>query len=167
MTYGTLINTQTIGAGGASSIDFNSIPQTYTDLLIVISARTAAAQNADNCKVTINGVTTNQSLRRLYGQGTGQASDALSYITIGNINGNSATASTFGNAQVLIPNYASTTVNKAFSSDGVSENNAANSYQAINAGLWSSTAAITSLSLTTETGSNFQQYSTASLYGVK
>ena len=33
------IATVTVGAGGAASIDFTSIPGTYTDLLVLISAR--------------------------------------------------------------------------------------------------------------------------------
>ena len=33
------ITTVTVGSGGASSIDFTSIPQTYTDLVIKTSAR--------------------------------------------------------------------------------------------------------------------------------
>ena len=38
-TY-TLISSVTVGAGGASSIDFTSIPATYTDLLVKFSLRT-------------------------------------------------------------------------------------------------------------------------------
>ena len=33
------IYTQTVGSGGASSIAFNNIPQTFTDLLIKMSVR--------------------------------------------------------------------------------------------------------------------------------
>ena len=35
----TLIASSTVGAGGASSIDFTSIPSTYTDLVIKASLR--------------------------------------------------------------------------------------------------------------------------------
>jgi len=34
------IATVTVGAGGASNITFSSIPQTYTDIKVVVSART-------------------------------------------------------------------------------------------------------------------------------
>ena len=34
------IYTQTVGAGGTTVISFNNIPQTFTDIQMVISART-------------------------------------------------------------------------------------------------------------------------------
>ena len=55
MTY-TLISTVTVGAGGAASIDFNSIPGTYTDLLLVVSVRsTRPAATNDGLFMSING----------------------------------------------------------------------------------------------------------------
>ena len=41
-----LIASSTVGAGGASSIDFNSIPNTYTDLLVKLSGRSSTGYNA-------------------------------------------------------------------------------------------------------------------------
>jgi hypothetical protein len=37
-TY-TLINSVTVGSGGAASMEFTSIPSTYTDLVVKISGR--------------------------------------------------------------------------------------------------------------------------------
>jgi hypothetical protein len=37
------IDTVTVGSGGAASIEFTNIPQTYTDLQIVLSARSATS----------------------------------------------------------------------------------------------------------------------------
>jgi hypothetical protein len=34
-----LIETVTVGSGGAANIEFTSIPQTYTDLKLVISGK--------------------------------------------------------------------------------------------------------------------------------
>jgi len=73
------------------------------------------------------------------------------------------TASTFGNGQVYIPNYAGSN-NKSTSADTVSEDNATLAYSALTAGLWSNTAAITSITIAAVT--NFAQYSTAYLYGI-
>jgi hypothetical protein len=75
-----------------------------------------------------------------------------------------ATASTFNNADLYIPNYAGSN-NKSFSIDSVSENNGTAAVASLFAGLWSQTAAITSITLTSRNG-NFDQYSTAYLYGV-
>lgn len=162
----TLIQTVTVGAGGAASIDFTSIPGTYTDLMIVLSARsTATPGNAfEFAKVTINGNTASITNRSLGGNG----SSAYSFTTPGNYFGeipsNQATASTFSNITGYFPNYAGAT-NKSFSVDGVGENNATGAQSNLTAGLWSNTSAITSLSLTANAG-NLMQYSTATLYGV-
>jgi hypothetical protein len=79
----------------------------------------------------------------------------------------STTANTFGNFELYIPNYAGST-NKSVSSDYVNENNATGgiSYGLL-ANLWSNTAAINAISLSIYGGTNFAQYSTAYLYGVK
>lgn len=160
------IATVTVGAGGAASMDFTSIPSTYTDLCVKICARTTNAAVNDNVSIRPNGNTTNRSARRLYGQGISALSDTLTDIVVGNIAGANATASTFGNAEFYLPNYAGSS-NKSFSNDGVNESNVATGVaMSIVAGLWSSTAAITSLNLYTESGSNFVQYSTATLYGI-
>jgi hypothetical protein len=50
--------------------------------------------------------------------------------------------------------------------DSVQEDNQTEAYIDVVAGLWSNTAAITSLSIKSNAGS-FVQYSTAYLYGVK
>ena len=78
--------------------------------------------------------------------------------------GNTATANTFNSTTFYIPNYAGST-NKSFSFDQVNENNTTAANQVLGSVLWSNTAAITSISLTSP-GYNFVQYSTASLYGI-
>ena len=66
------IQTVTVGSGGASSIDFTSIPQTYTDLCVVLSARgTNAGTGANDGHLTFNSSSTGYSSRLLYGTGGG------------------------------------------------------------------------------------------------
>ena len=167
------ISTVTIGSGGASSIDFNSIPQTYTDLQIVISAR--GATGGGNISLRFNGSTSSYSSRRLYGDGSAAYSDSASGTSAGSgsailagvFSDSGTTANVFGSQQIYIPNYTSANY-KSVSVEAVSENNATAAYQEINAGLWSNTAAITSISLITyQSGGTFAQYSTATLYGIK
>ena len=86
---------------------------------------------------------------------------------LGNGVGGTATANTFGNMEIYIPNYAGSS-NKSVSVNQVGEDNAATAYATLLAGLWSNTAAITSIKLTPFSGgASFVQYSTAYLYGVK
>lgn len=151
----------------AASVTFANIPQTgYTDLKIVVSARGANSNPYCYVSMGFNGVTTNQTARGL----NGTASSASSFSTTNFqffVNGNTSTASTFSNNEFYIPNYAGST-NKSVSLDGVFESNstsADNNYLQFMADLWSSTAAITSVTFTGVTGS-FVAGSTFSLYGI-
>lgn len=155
----TLISTATVGAGGAASIDFTSIPGTYTDLLIVLSSRSTV--NTGVVRIAFNGSTTSFTSRAL--QGTGSSSLSFTETNfVGHTSNSDYTANSFGSHQIYIANYAGNT-NKTFSSDSVAENNASANLSNLIAGLWSNTAAITQVTLSL---SNFAQYSTASLYGI-
>ena len=153
----------------AASIDFTSIPSTYTDLLLVHSTRSVSTGIAQASIIRFNGDTTstNYTARRLLGSGSAASSDQTPTISSGGFSNNSsATASTFSNTSVYIPNYASSN-SKSLSIDTVTENNATEAYMALLAMRWSDTAAITSIVITNESGGNFVQYSTATLYGIK
>lgn len=161
-TY-TLISSVTVGAGGASSIDFTSIPSTYTDLCLLVSSRSSASAGTDLGLIGFNGSTA--SFTNKYLGGNGSIAYSGSYARyIGDINAATSTASTFTNLQIYIPNYAGSS-NKSFSSDTAMETNATGGVLALAAGLWSNTAAINQVTLTFNTGS-FVQYSTAYLYGI-
>ena len=159
----------TVGSGGAASIDFSSIPSTYTDLCVKLSTRISTAANRESVKLTFNGNASNYSRKRLYGFESGAASDGASgqtFIEIGLVPAASATSNTFSNDEIYVPNYAGNT-NKSVSYEVIAENNSSASYvDLMGAGLWSDTSAITSLTLTPNSGS-FVQYSTATLYGIK
>ena len=162
----TLIETKVLGTAQAS-IEFTSIPQTYTDLLFVASCRTDRAAIDDPILIQINGGSTAASNRRLRGSGSAVVSQNSSidgnyyWFSVGG----SSTASTFDNASIYFPNYAGNT-NKSFSIDGVGENNATTAFQTITAGLWANTAAITSVKFQSDLGTNLVAGTTISLYGI-
>lgn len=161
-----LLETITVGAAGAASVTFNNIPQSgYTDLKLVLSSRFSGGA-LDAIGVTFNGSSANLSSRRLTGTGTTAVSATYaSNVFIGNSPGPSETANTFSNSEMYIPNYTSSNY-KSTSVDAVTENNATAAYTNLEAGLWSNTAAISSITLTPYSGTNFAQYSTFSLYGI-
>jgi hypothetical protein len=165
-TYIQIGTAQVVGSGGAASMTFTSIPATYTDLVVKISARGVNGDPYCYTSLALNTVTTNQTARGL----NGTASSASSFTATNFqffINGNTSTASTFSNNEFYIPNYAGST-NKSLSLDGVFESNSSsadNNYLQLMADLWSSTAAITSITITGVSG-NLAQYSSAYLYGV-
>ena len=166
----TLIGTPiTVGSGGASSIDFTSIPSTYTDLCFKASVRTDRAALEDGLNMSINGTSTTYASRTLIGNGSAASSSATPYgqLWASRVNAATATASTFGNFEIYFPNYANTSYYKSYLIDGVTENNSSIAYINLVADLWSSTTAINQLTLSSGTSSTIVQYSTFSLYGIK
>jgi hypothetical protein len=165
-TY-TLIDKTTLGSNQAS-IDFTSIPSTYTDLQVLISPRVAENNVAVNLYGKFNSSSSGYTNKRLYGYGSGQGSDSDpsggNAFSLGLINGNTSTSSTFGNIALYIPNYAGSNY-KSLSVDSVGEQNGTSPFATFTAGLWSNTAAITSISIYAAT--DLLTNSTAYLYGIK
>lgn len=161
------IATYTVGSGGVATVDLLNIPQTYTDLVLKISGRTSNADISGGYRMRFNdnSVDTNHSARYLQSSGAATSSGSLSYLYLGDFVGSTATASTFGNMEIYIPNYTSSNY-KSVSIDAVTENNATTAYTHLVAGLWQSTAPITSISIL-RASVTISQYSTFHLYGIK
>lgn len=165
----TLIERIEVGSGGAASIEFTSIPADYTDLKVVLSSRYTSNGGSDisQTNLTFNNSASSYSHRILYGfngsaaslSSTNEPAIAYLYSTT-----NTATANTFSNNEIYIPNYTGSS-QKSVSIDTVTEENSGDAIAGIVAALWTGTSAISSLKLTAVVG-NFEQYSSASLYGV-
>jgi hypothetical protein len=168
-TY-TLISSVTVGSGGAATIDFTSIPATYTDLLVKTSLRDDRnIGSGSNQQVTFNGSTSNYSSIRLQGTGGVGVSSGTGLTTSIDaipLNQSTDTANVFTSAEYYISNYAGSQ-NKSVSIDAVTENNATLARQQFMAALWSDSAAITSLTINSLPTFVFLQHSTAYLYGIK
>jgi hypothetical protein len=160
----TLIETKTLGTA-AASIEFTSIPQDGTDLVLFISARTTRSAIDDLLGCNLNGVSTNQSSRWLLGTGSGANSDPSTTLRVANATAANATANTFGNSVSYFPNYSGNTA-KSISTDAVGENNATAGQQYIVANLWNNTAAITSITVLSLNSANLVAGSTISLYKI-
>lgn len=160
-----LIAKNVLGSDTAS-VTFSSIPGTYTDLLLVVSARTTRSLVTDSALIEFNGVSASGTTRYLFGDGSSAQSASESNKMYGaQANGDTATANTFGNSECYIPNYAGST-NKSSSVTGVNENNAATAYVFTFANLWSNTDAITQILLKPNVGPNFKSGSSFYLYGI-
>jgi hypothetical protein len=158
----TKIAAVTVGGGGSSTMSFTSIPATYTDLVLKVSARTSAV--SPEMTITFNGTSASNTDRLLYVYAGAAGSNTSSPMRSA-VNMSTQTANTFGNAEIYIPNYAGST-NKSVSIDSVAESSGiSDGYEYLNAGLWSNTAAITTVTVTAVSGT-FVQYSTAILYGI-
>jgi hypothetical protein len=162
----TKLATVTVGVGGSSAINFTNIPQTYTDLVIKVSARSTDG-DWQGMYMRLNSATTNYTSRYLDGTGSAASSGVITTtgLYVSTINGTNSTSSTFTNSEINILNYTSNN-NKSISTDGSAENNATAAYLNLIANLFSNTAAVNSISLYSAAG-NIAQHSTATLYGVK
>jgi hypothetical protein len=166
-TFVQIGSTVTVGVLGAASIDFGSIPATYTDLQVVYSARGSAVTADRGAFVQFNADTaSNYTYKFVRGDGASATSGGTTttFLYFGNFPAATSTANTFGSGSFYIPNYAGSTA-KSVSSNSVSENNGTSAWHTLAVGLWTGTAAITAIKLYPESG-NFSQYSTASLYGI-
>jgi len=166
-----LIQTITVGSGGAASIEFTNIPQDGTDLFITLSIRSAASSSSRDLRTRFNGTDTDvYSSRHLRGLGSGGVSSStnstgqLNFVWPSSNQGGGTTANTFASLEFYIPNYAGSSA-KSVSANTVSENNAdVSAIQGIHAALYNLTTAITSVSFFDT--QNFAQHTTASLYKI-
>lgn len=163
-----LIASTVVGSGGSATLSFTSIPSTYSHLIFEFSGRRTTG-SPYNVRLTFNGSGgTAYSGKYLLMDGSSAFSGTVTssaYIELFYSPGTSETSNTFNNTEIFIPNYTGSQ-QKTVLGEMVSENNGTlvvlNGYTA---GLWANSSAITSITLTPESGS-FVQYSTAYLYGI-
>lgn len=166
-TY-TLITSQTLSAS-ATSVTFSSIPSTYTDLVLKCSTRdTQVGSMNGTLNFTLNGNTsTVYSTTYVEGYSASAASGRRSSQTamyVQNLDSSGNTANTFTNIEIYIPSYTAAQ-NKPFSVSVAAQDNSANSTDSAYAGLFSSTTAISSITIPAT--SQFAAGSSFYLYGIK
>jgi hypothetical protein len=152
------IATQTLGSS-SGSITFSSIPSTYTDLVLVFSGTTAALVavdiqfNADSSAIYSRAI--------ISGNGSTAVSDREVNQSQSSIGLSSTTES---NSIFQVFNYSNSTTFKTV----LSRANVAASLVRACVGLYRSTSAITSVTLSvTNSGSTFATGSVFTLYGIK
>lgn len=170
-TYSKLA-TVTVGVSGAATIEFANIPQNYTDLKILVCARSNIAAYRSSMVMAINGIySSTYAYRRVYATSTTAGSDATdptTYIVCGEIVGATTTSNIFGNTEIYITNY-TTSNQKTVSSDAAIEmNDITNNRVSFTNAKWSGTQPISNIKLyDNNTAQSFVQYSTATLYGIR
>ena len=151
-----------------ASYTFNSIPQTYTDLVLIINMQsTYTGDSGNGARLQFNGDTgSNYSDTNLRGNGSSASSyrqSNLTYIQIGLLpsSGGGTPAGTLGVGIAQIMNYANTTTYKTV----LGRTNNSFAFIEASAGLWRNTAAITSVTYFGD--GNIKAGSTFTLYGIK
>lgn len=170
------IATTTVGAGGASTITFSSIPATYRHLQIRGISRVGSAGSGagtNDLLMQFNGVTTSTYSRHaLYGTGSaaganGSGSNTSAYAARAVTPRSGITASVFGTFVIDILDYADTNKFKTIRSLAGMDSNDTNGIVSLASGSSQSTSAVSSITLFDEFSYSFVQYSQFALYGVK
>jgi large repetitive protein len=155
-------------SSSTGTVTFSSIPSTYTHLQIRAIARSTFAQNTgDQVTVQVNGVTTSSySYHYMSANGSAigdvNATSTTTTMGLGYAPNDSVTANTFGAFIIDVADYASTSKFKTFRAFGGYDANGSGTIR-LQSGLFQSTNAVTSISLTHNT---FKAGSTFALYGV-
>ena len=164
-----LIEGKTLSSA-VSSVEFASIPQTYTDLKLILSVRDTYADTRTNFNLTINSNSTSYSWYGMYGYGSTSGSNSGSgsgYRIYGNSIADNNTANLFSNAEIYFTDYTSTTKRKPAYCYSVVENNGTSNFTEIDSTIFNNTGAITNIVITNSGSSNFKVNSTFYLYGIK
>jgi hypothetical protein len=163
------IATATIGSGGQNTIEFTSIPQTYTHLQLRGMSRTP---DASNLIIQFNADTsTNYSFHALYTNGTNtfypQATINSTFANFASSNYSGAASNLLAPSICDIFDYTNTNKFKTIRTlTGNDTNQTAGQGVTLQSGNWRSTSAITSIKIQ-GTSAPFSQYTTFALYGIK
>jgi hypothetical protein len=154
------IATNTLGSA-AASVTFSSISGSYTDIILITSAKTTSGSADGSIVCTVNGDTaSNYSATSLYGT----TSSALSFRSTTQSKMYFARWSNnqYVAGKTQFNNYSNTTTYKTVLSQGGNTDNYV--FNWVNS--WRSTSAITSMELKVDDASNFATGSTFTLYGI-
>ncbi len=152
-----------------SEITFSSIPSTYTHLQFRLIVRTNRNSAEDGFRITINDDTNaaNYNAHGIYGSGTNEvAFEVNTGVGWAGYYPTDSSSSVFGAGIMDFLDYANTNKAKTMRHLGGYDNNSSG-YIVYSSSLWTSTAAITKIKFTFDSGSSFTQYSQLALYGIK
>lgn len=168
LTYDSIATTSLTTT--TDTVTFSSIPNTYTDLVLIAQVSTLHSNNGARLYMQFNTDTstssTNYSVVFMRGDGTtasGSKDISQSRIPYGQA-GNSA--DNFNTMILNIMNYSNSSTWKTILSKSANTSTEANGSLRWSAGLWKNTSAISTITLTCDTGGH-RANSTFTLYGIK
>jgi hypothetical protein len=159
------------GTGSSGTITFSSIPSTYQHLQIRGTADSSGAGTQQDLFITLNGVTSaSYTWHQMRATGTGVSPSGGVSLTNASVydavTGNSALANVTAAIILDIHDYASTTKNKTLRLFGGFDNNGSGQL-VLHSNLLINTSAISSISLISGGGANWETTTQFALYGIK
>jgi hypothetical protein len=163
--YGAMVPISSVVVSTTGSVIISSIPSTYQDLMLVVSARTDSS-GLTSALLRFNGDTgSNYSSTMLLGNGTSATSERYSnesFVRVGYAIGSSQLASAYASQCIHILNYANTSTNKTVIARDASDTNGSGITQ-LSTGLWRNTSAISTIWYATSLVAG----STVTIYGIR
>jgi hypothetical protein len=160
-TY-TPIATQTLGSA-ASEVIFSSIPQNYTDLILVMTPKAVSTTNVLTCQVGNNSIDTGSNYSNTYLAGSGTAqSGRYSNQTFWYASFELLTTGSSQNSIMQFLNYSNSSTYKT----SLTRYNEATAGVGAFVNLWRSTSPINIIKLAIAGGTSFAAGSTFTIYGV-
>ena len=171
--FGVFESIATITLNSSTSLlSFASIPQTYKHLQLRVIGKTDRVLNRDSFRIQFNSDATTSNYRThfIVGDGTSPGS-AEEGNTAGGVyyrlTGNSGATDIFGASIIDILDYTNTNKYKTTRCFGGEDVNGTNGEVYLGSSVWMSSSAITSFLVVPNIGTNFMQYSSFALYGIK
>lgn len=162
-----------VGSAGAANIEFTSIPSTYTHLQIRAIARDASALNDSyGAKLKINSdAGSNYASHYLLGNGSnptpGSQGTSITPPNCVQTGGGGMIANVFSAIIIDFLDYKNTNKYKTIRVlTGVDQNSTTGDNLGLQSALWMNTNAISTITLTSDSGSNWGQYTQFALYGI-
>jgi hypothetical protein len=164
------IYTQTVSGSSTSGILFNNIPQGFADLLVIANDRSNFGGAYTNDLIiypNTNGDTLSSSTTIFSNASTASSGRLTAFTGWWSQYGDAglASANTFANTSIYIPNYTNATFKTAIVDSVTEDNSASNVAMTMNAHLWRVTNPITNLYMS-HGGQTFAAGSTFTLYGI-
>lgn len=169
---GKVLFESTLGAD-ATSIDTGAggVSTSYKHLLVLVSARTDGATVDDVAMFNFNGDTGANYARNYWKVGLGGSTQeagsgetAIKFIC--STPGANANANVFGSGALLITDYANTSKNKSFLVLAFNPGNLSTWGAKLGGGYWASTAAISRIAVSPQTGTHLKAGSTLTVLGL-
>ena len=166
------IATTVVGSGGQATITFALIPATYSHLQIRAIGRTdRSGVTIDGFRIQFNNVLTTAQYRSHYLGGGGSSAfsgddSGVAGIVAQRFSTHIAASSMYGAAVIDILDYANTNKHKTIKCLGGTDQNGSGEVY-LTSGVWMNTAAISEIDIVPNVGTNFSEYSSFALYGIK
>jgi hypothetical protein len=158
------IQTYTLSSA-ASSIDFTSIPATYTDLVVIVQYATSLSNY--NLFIRCNGISTTVYSVLDISNITAAETDNTNQILIARQQGAGTTMNNPGFAIVNIFNYTNTSIHKQISYQNGAQTSSGNAQTGFGVAVYKQTTAVTQVNLSSNSGVTLSTGTRATLYGIK